>query len=631
MPEHLSDELKADAAGFVSALPASVVMPAGAGKTHLLAATAKHIVTDGRTVLVLTHTNAGVYAISARLKRFGVTKGVHVSTITSFAFRLARAYPVLGNMFVPKVMVPEDSQKYIQAAAKVTAAAHIKAILAASYTHVLVDEYQDCNEYHHSLVLKIKDAIPNIGILGDPLQAIFGFTDPLPAWADVLTDFPEHGAIEVKPRRWVGHNEVLGEWLLKVRDGLEPDHELHLNSPNYPTGVTFTNVSGAPNGVTTAALRALSLPTAETILIIAAQAHIARDIAGALKGNYTVMEEIAGKFMADWLAKLVTADLARYASWLFSFTKKCHCGHGILDPSPLGKRYADGRIGSDLLTTSNKRAGAEPAIEALDRVVTNPTLAELASADSGTSQSFAVEPYHDYRVTFWAKSTENRSLVRILADGAVVGERTIPANSEWTEYTVRLNAGTRTALTLYVGFNGEGTYLFDDFSVQRMTDAPLYPNLVNNGEFDAKATTNWVVGEALELSKDDKFTGSASTKVDGSDSGTTLAQTVRAASDTAYTMSFWVRSPGGTISYVVRGANGTPLTGPHTVGADGGWVLITETFSSGEHTELTVEFADVGQGVSYLDSVEVRRTVDVPSEPTNPADPTDLVDRGVAL
>lgn len=87
MPEDLSDELTADAAGFIDALPASVVMPAGAGKTHLLAAAAKHIVDGGGKVLVITHTNAGVHAVAARLKRFGVTTGVQVTTITSLAFR----------------------------------------------------------------------------------------------------------------------------------------------------------------------------------------------------------------------------------------------------------------------------------------------------------------------------------------------------------------------------------------------------------------------------------------------------------------------------------------------------------------------------------------------------------------
>ena len=47
-------------------------------------------------------------------------------------------------------------------------------------------------------------------------------------------------------------------------------------------------------------------------------------------------------------------------------------------PRPLGKRYADRRTGADLLTA--KREPVRVAIEALDRVVANPTLGELAAA-----------------------------------------------------------------------------------------------------------------------------------------------------------------------------------------------------------------------------------------------------------
>lgn len=72
---------------------------------------------------------------------------------------------------------------------------------------------------------------------------------------------------------------------------------------------------------------------------------------------------------------------------------------------------------------------------------------------------------------------------------------------------------------------------------------------------------------------------------------------------------FWVRSPGGIVSYTVRDTNGTPLVGPVAVGANDGWELITDTFNSGAHTRFTVEFADSGTGVSYLDAVEVRRAV----------------------
>lgn len=379
MPEELSEALRADAARFVTALPASVVLPAGTGKTHLLAATASEIAGDDGRVLVLTHTNAGVFAINSRLKRFGLARGdAHVATITSFAFRLARAYPVLGELKVPKVMVPADSPAYVRAATKVIASPHIKAVLAASYTHVLVDEYQDCNVDQHQLVLALRDAVGQIGVLGDDLQAIFGFSDPLPDWAEVIADFPEHTAIDPHPHRWNGHNEDLGDWLLRVRDRLKPGATLTLTGGNFPDRVTYTNIAGNRSGLTAAARSLLKEPADETVLIIAANDGIARHIAGDLKGAYTVMEEIEGKFMGKWLDKLERTEPADYPSWLFEFTKKCHCGHGALEPQPLGKRYAERKTGADLLTA--KRERVRVTVEALDRLVANPTLTELAAA-----------------------------------------------------------------------------------------------------------------------------------------------------------------------------------------------------------------------------------------------------------
>lgn len=378
MPEQIAVELAADAAAFAAALPASVEMPAGAGKTHLLTATASHIVGSGGRVLVLTHTNAGVYAINTRLKRFGVAKGVQVSTITSFAFRLARAYPVLGHLQVPKVMVPAHSNAYVEAATRVASSKHIQAVLAASFTHLLVDEYQDCNQHHHAFVSAVRAAVPATGVLGDPLQAIFGFKDRLVDWATVLAEYPPHHAT-VKPHRWFGHNEALGEWLLVIRPRMVPDHIVNWTNIALPIGVTFCNIEGNPQGVTQAAFA--SYPENETVLIIAAWSHTSRIIAGNLNGTFTVMEEVAGKFMAESLSNLVAAEPFRYALWLFDLTKSCHCGHGILDTGTLRDRYAKGRTASDLLEGgSGSRLGAELAIRAFDEVVSNPTLSSLAAA-----------------------------------------------------------------------------------------------------------------------------------------------------------------------------------------------------------------------------------------------------------
>lgn len=90
------------------------------------------------------------------------------------------------------------------------------------------------------------------------------------------------------------------------------------------------------------------------VLIIAANDDIGRSIAGDLRGTYTVMEEIEGKFMAKWLDRLVDTEPTDYAYWLFEFAKTCHCGHGALEPTPVGKRYKERRTASDLLTLERR-------------------------------------------------------------------------------------------------------------------------------------------------------------------------------------------------------------------------------------------------------------------------------------
>jgi len=404
MAEELSDELKADAARFVDALPASVVMPAGSGKTHVLAAAAKHVVVGGGKVLVITHTNAGVQAVASRLKRFGVTTGVHVTTITSLAFWLARAYPVLGERIVSRVMVPDDSQDYVQAATRALVRTHVKAVMRASYTHVLVDEYQDCNTQHHAMVLNLKAAVGSVGVLGDPLQAIFGFSEQLPDWDAVLGEFPECPDITPEPWRWAGHNEDLGAWLLEIRPHLTAGRVLQLDNIKYPSGVRFTDISGNYRGLANAARSALSLPPDETVLVISARhAASGRSIAGQLDGRYTIMEEVAGSFIGSWLAKLVDAEPEYYASWLFDFTKKCHAGNGILDPASLGKCYSRGETGGHLLESSAKREPVRIAIDAMDRVVVNPTLGELAAAMDVIPSSAGIR-LHSHEAWYDAKT-----------------------------------------------------------------------------------------------------------------------------------------------------------------------------------------------------------------------------------
>src|SRR5919197_5616845 len=78
----LDHGLRAAARRVREAMPCSVQLPAGAGKTQIIAAVGALASEAGERVLVLTHTNAGVDALRRRMRAFGVAASqVSVETI----------------------------------------------------------------------------------------------------------------------------------------------------------------------------------------------------------------------------------------------------------------------------------------------------------------------------------------------------------------------------------------------------------------------------------------------------------------------------------------------------------------------------------------------------------------------
>lgn len=140
----ITDQLRATAADVLANLPCSLEMPAGTGKTQLVAAMAAITTELGHRTLVLTHTHAGVDAIRRRLRKFGVPKqAVHVDTITGWAFDLVRSYPNLAGVTVPAVPDWTKSADYVAGAIKVAQSRAIQDMHAVSFEYFIVDEYQD--------------------------------------------------------------------------------------------------------------------------------------------------------------------------------------------------------------------------------------------------------------------------------------------------------------------------------------------------------------------------------------------------------------------------------------------------------------------------------------------------------
>ena len=222
----------------------SVTAPAGCGKTQLIADALSQYV-QAKPVLVLTHTNAGVTALRSRLQRAAVASSAYrVSTIDGLALRLAGKFPGRTGL-APRVLEltdPNGDYPAIRGAVvRLLEAGHINGPIAATYSRMLVDEYQDCNKAQHAIVCAIAQTLPTC-ILGDPMQAIFGFRDPLVHWEqEAQAAFPPIGELRT-PWRWqLAGMDALGGWLLQARALLQAGQPVDLRGA--PEGVEWVRLT----------------------------------------------------------------------------------------------------------------------------------------------------------------------------------------------------------------------------------------------------------------------------------------------------------------------------------------------------------------------------------------------------
>jgi DNA helicase-2/ATP-dependent DNA helicase PcrA len=224
----------------------SITAPAGCGKTELIARCLRRCSYD-KPVLVLTHTNAGVAALRARLDKAVVPRKLYkLSTIDGFAMRLISTFPARSGHARELLDLRHPKRDYPtirESAARLLAAGHIDEVIAASFTRLIVDEYQDCSIVQHECVAGISKVLPTC-VLGDPLQAIFGFQgNELVDWEEhVAATFPPAGTLST-PWRWINAGEEsFGKWLLEVRSHLFAGRAIDLRTG--PTNVVWIRLDG---------------------------------------------------------------------------------------------------------------------------------------------------------------------------------------------------------------------------------------------------------------------------------------------------------------------------------------------------------------------------------------------------
>jgi hypothetical protein len=253
-----------------SAARGAVTAPAGCGKTQLIADSLAAFA-GTKPVLVLTHTNAGKAALQARLQRAEVqAERYRVATIDSWAIRTVSMFPGRARCD-PSVLRLDDPQRDYpavrDACGRLLAGRHIDDILEATYSRLVVDEYQDCTLRQHQIIDSLACVLPT-SVLGDPLQAIFGFREPTVHWEDhVHARFPAIGRLDV-PWRWRNAQcERLGVWLLQCRDLLLAGHPIDLRTA--PPEVTWVQIKPATAAMQRAQAARVDPPVrGESVLII---------------------------------------------------------------------------------------------------------------------------------------------------------------------------------------------------------------------------------------------------------------------------------------------------------------------------------------------------------------------------
>lgn len=300
-----------------------VTAPAGCGKTHLIAdALIRHA--GAKPILVLTHTNAGVAALRSRLDREGVpTSRYRLYTIDGWAIRLIKTFPQRSAIDPAVLLLHNRGRDYPlirEAAWRLLSGRHIDDVLRATYDRLIVDEYQDCSQRQHGIVYHAANALRTV-LLGDPMQAIFGFGDPLPNWqTEVCQHFPVAAQLRT-PHRWIRvGEEPLGRWLLDIRQLLEAGGNIDLGGP-IPANVQWVPLAGDANDhPARLAAGRCNVPGDERVLIIAdsmrpaTQQAYASQIPGAVtveNVDLTSLTDFANSF--DVHANNAVQHLVRFA------------------------------------------------------------------------------------------------------------------------------------------------------------------------------------------------------------------------------------------------------------------------------------------------------------------------------
>ncbi|EIG58993.1 UvrD-helicase domain-containing protein [Bradyrhizobium sp. WSM1253] len=360
----------------VSIRRGSIVAAAGCGKTEQIALAAG--ISDGRR-LILTHTHAGVDALTKRLRKHQIpTAKYRIDTIAGWCLRFAASFPQRSGFagVVPTTSAHWDDVYH--AGARLLDSSAVDGVLLASYRGCFVDEYQDCTKQQHQVISRLANLLPTC-VFGDPLQAIFDFGDQQPVdWDSDVFPLFERSAELLTPWRWKNaENLELAEWLQGVRTALENGNDLDLRS--RPGCITWTSLPATAQrrqrAIVGECLASMRDPVQGSLIVIGDSTSENRRSALAqklAKQGFGSLEAISCKTLYA-AAKTIdrTTGLAR-AKAIVDFASKCLTGLEraellkALGARQQGRRLGQAKFGSLFpLSDAVISSGSEASILAL--------------------------------------------------------------------------------------------------------------------------------------------------------------------------------------------------------------------------------------------------------------------------
>lgn len=215
-----------------------LIAPAGHGKTYSIAQMIS-LVEAEKPQLILTHTHAGIASLKKKFREQGIpSKKYAIETICGFLQRYVLT--LCKRTEVPNQEDKNFFQQIVKIAERLFSKPAVMRIVTQSYSHLYVDEYQDCTLGQHNIIMLMSEELPT-HLLGDPLQGIFDFAQPIVDFEKDLLSFKHYDFLQT-PWRWKNAGkETLGELILDMRQSLLNNRSANLVT-NKEAGCFIYNV-----------------------------------------------------------------------------------------------------------------------------------------------------------------------------------------------------------------------------------------------------------------------------------------------------------------------------------------------------------------------------------------------------